>query len=355
MNAQTRKAQTQPDATPSPTTDANRRVVLTKFGGPDGFEVVDDDGVPQPGPGEVRVKILAASVQFTDVIIRKGEYPDLKEKPPITPGYDFVGVVDALGDGVTEVKVGDRVADMTMIGSYARYRLSNAKDLVPVPAELDPAEAVSLVLSWMTAYQLMHRHAKAQPGQTVLIHGAAGAVGQALLRLGQMHGLEMFGTCRAEHADLVASYGATPIDYRNEDFTEVLKDGVDVVFDGIAEDGFAKSWRVVKKGGFLSAYGFSKPIADGAPFLKIGFYFARIYVWKVFPNGKRADFYGITQLRAKHPEWFREDLAQLFAWLRTGKIAPRVAERIGLDDVADAHRRLEEGGLTGKLVLDPWR
>ena len=340
-------------ATPTDETTTNRRVVLQRFGGPDGFEIVEDD-VSEPDAGEVRVKILAASVQFTDVIIRKGEYPDLKQKPPITPGYDFVGLVDAIGPGVTEVKVGDRVADMTMIGSYARYRISKAKDLVPVPDGVDAAEAVALVLSWMTAYQLLHRHAKVKPGQTVLIHGAAGAVGQALLRLGQMHGLEMFGTARAEHADLVASYGATPIDYRKEDFTEVLKDGVDVVFDGIAEEGFARSWKVVKKGGFLAAYGFSKPIADGAPFLKIGYYFGRLYLWKYLPNGKDVDFYGVTDLRAKHPEWFRQDLTKLFVMLRDGEIEPRVTERIRLEDVADAHRRLEEGGLDGKLVIDPW-
>lgn len=332
---------------------AHRRLVLRAFGGPDGFALEEGGPLPEPGPGEARIRVEAASVQFTDVIIRKGEYPDLKRKPPLVPGYDCVGRVEAVGPGVRDLAVGDRVADMTMIGSYASHRLVDAARCVPVPEGVDAAEAVSLVLSWMTAYQLIHRHAKAAPGQTALIHGAAGAVGQALLRLGQLHGLEMYGTCRAEHADLVASFGATPIDYRSEDFTEVLSDGVDVVFDGIGEEGFARSWRTVKRGGFLAAYGFSAGIQEGAPFLKIGYWFARVAIWNVWPNGKRAGFYGITDLRKSRPEWFREDLTRLMAWLADGTVRPRVQERIGFEDVAEAHRRLERGGLDGKLVLVP--
>ncbi|RZO49033.1 MAG: oxidoreductase [Sandaracinaceae bacterium] len=336
-----------PDAAP------HQRVVLEAFGGPDGFTLREEEAPPEPGPGEVRIRVEAASVQFTDVIIRKGEYIDLKAKPPLVPGYDCVGRVEAVGPGVTQLSVGDRVADMTMIGSYATHRLLDATRCVPVPEGVDAAEAVSLVLSWMTAYQLLHRHAKVQAGQTVLIHGAAGAVGQALLRLGQLHGLEMFGTCRAEHADLVASFGATPIDYREEDFTEVLADGVDVVFDGIGEEGFARSWRVVKRGGTLAAFGFSAGIQAGAPFAKIGYWFLRLFFWNLWPNGKRAAFYAITDMRKAHPDWFREDLSTLLSMLEEGTLEPRIEARIGLGDVAEAHRRLEAGGLDGKLVIVP--
>jgi NADPH:quinone reductase-like Zn-dependent oxidoreductase len=331
---------------------SNRRVVLPSFGGPESFTIVDEP-IPEPGAGQVRVRVLAASVQYTDVIIRRGEYPDLKEKPPFTPGYDVVGAIDAIGPEVKGFAIGDRVADMTMIGSYSRCRLLEANRIVRVPADVDPAAAVSLVLGWTTAYQLLHRHARVQRGQSILVHGAAGAVGQALLELGRRVGLEMYGTCRAEHADLVASLGATPIDYKKEDFTKVLANGVDVVFDGIAEDGFRKSWQVVKRGGFLAAYGFSAGIQAGVSFFTIGRWFMRVPLWNLLPNGKRAGFYSITKLRKAHPDWFAEDLAQLFAWLADGSIDPRVQERIDLDDVADAHRRLERGGLTGKLVIVP--
>ena len=330
----------------------NRRVVLASFGGPENFTIVEEP-LPEPGPGQVRVRVLAASVQYTDVIIRKGEYPDLKEKPPLTPGYDVVGEIDAMGPGVDGFAIGDRVADMTMIGSSARYRLLEAKRVVRVPVDVDPAAAVSFVLGWLTAYQLLHRHARVQRGQSILVQGAAGAVGQALLELGRRAGLEMYGTCRAEHADLVESLGATAIDYRKEDVTQVLAGGVDVVFDGIAEDGFRKSWKVVKRGGFLAAYGFSAGIQAGVSFFTIARWFLRVPLWNLVPNGKRAGFYSITKLRKQHPKWFAEDLAQLFAWLADGSIDPRVQERIDLDGIADAHRRLERGGLTGKLVIVP--
>jgi NADPH:quinone reductase-like Zn-dependent oxidoreductase len=332
---------------------SNTRVVLTRFGGPEGFEVVRGEPLPSPGPGQIRVRTLAASVQFTDVIIRKGMYPDLKEKPPFTPGYDSVGEVDAIGAGVSGLVVGDRVADMTMTGGYAHYRLLDASRVTKVPSGVDPAAAAALVLGGMTAYQLLHREAKVQKGQRVLIHGAAGSVGQVLLELGKLAGLEMYGTARAEHRDLVASYGATPIDYRKEDFARVVPDGYDVVFDGIGEEGFKRSWAAVKKGGFLSAYGFSSGVQSGAAFLTIGMWLGRVWVWNALPNGKRAHFYSITALRKAHPEWFTEDLGALFALLAKGAIAPRVAERIRFDQVADAHRKLEAGGLTGKLVIDP--
>jgi NADPH:quinone reductase len=325
---------------------------LTRFGGPDAL-VLDEAPLPRPGPGQVRVRVRAASVQFTDVIIRRGAYPDLKERPPFTPGYDVVGEIDAVGPGVEGLRPGQRVADLTTIGSYARYRLLEADRVVPVPEGVDAAEAAALVLSWVTAYQLLHRHAEARRGQRILVQGAAGAVGQALLRLGQFAGLEVFGTARAEHAALVRSFGATPIDYRAEDPADVLPDGVDVVFDGIGEAGFARSWALVRRGGLLAPIGFSQPVLDGAPMWRVALWYLRVMLWNRWPNGKRARFYSITSYRDKHPAHFREDLGQLFAWLADGTIRPRVAERLGLADVPDAHRRLEAGGLDGKLVLVP--
>ena len=331
----------------------NERVVLTRFGGAENLSLVRDEALAQPSAGQVRVRVLAAGVQFTDIIIRKGQYPDLKEKPPFTPGYDVIGEVDAIGEGVRGLSIGDRVADMTMIGSYAKYRLLEAQKVTPVPLEVDPAQASALVLGGMTAYQLLHRHAQVQPGQTVLIHGAAGAVGQLLLELGRHAGLRMFATARAPHAELIRSFGATAIDYEREDFAQVHPEGFDVIFDGIGERGFARSWAALKKGGFLSAYGFQQGVKSNAPFLKVGFWLGRVYLWNALPNGKRAGFYSISAMRKTHPDWFREDLSALFSLLQEGKIHPQIQERISLADVAEAHRRLEKGGLNGKLVIVP--
>src|SRR5262249_19863492 len=153
-----------------------------------------------------------------------------------------------LGDGVSGCQVGDRVADMTVLGSNAAYRTLRASDLTPVPPGVDAAEAAALILSWTTAYQLLHRAARVQPGQRVLVHGAAGAVGQALLVLGRLAGLELWGTARGAHAALVRELGATPIDYQREDFTRVLPGGFDVVFDGIGEDRYRRSFAALKRG-----------------------------------------------------------------------------------------------------------
>ena len=232
----------------------NRVVQVRRFGGPDGLEVVDAP-LPTAGRGEVRVRVLASGVEYTDVLIRRHLYPQtMRRRPPFVMGYDVVGEIDQLGDGVSGFQVGDRVADMTVVGSNAAYRTLRADHLTRVPAGVDAAEAATLILSWTTAYQLLHRAARVQRGQRVLVHGAAGAVGQALLVLGRLAGLELWGTARGEHAALIRELGATPIDYQREDFTRVLPGGFDVVFDGIGEDGYRRSFAALKRGGLLCAY-----------------------------------------------------------------------------------------------------
>jgi NADPH:quinone reductase-like Zn-dependent oxidoreductase len=268
-------------------------------------------------------------------------------------GYDVVGEIDQLGDGVRDFQLGDRVADMTVLGSNAAYRTLRADHLTRVPAGLDAAEAAALILSWTTAYQLLHRAARVQRGQRALVHGAAGAVGQALLALGRMAGLELWGGARGEHAALIRELGATPIDYNRDDFTRVLPDGFDVVFDGIGEDGYRRSFAALKRGGLLCAYGYSAGVQAQRRMLTMLMWIARLYLWGWLPGGKRARFYSINVMRARHPAWFREDLERLFGLLASDAIRPRVAERIAFEEVAEAHRRLEAGGLEGKLVLCP--
>jgi NADPH:quinone reductase-like Zn-dependent oxidoreductase len=153
--------------------------------------------MPTAGRGEVRVRVLASSLEFTDVVIRRHHYPQtMVRRPPFTLGYDVVGEIDQLGEGVSGFRLGDRVADMTVVGSNAAYRTLRADHLSRVPDGVDAAEAAALILSWTTAYQLLHRAAQVQRGQRVLVQGAAGAVGQALLVLGKEAGLELWGTAR---------------------------------------------------------------------------------------------------------------------------------------------------------------
>jgi NADPH:quinone reductase len=210
----------------------NRVVQVSRFGAPEGLEVVDTP-MPTAGPGEVRVRVLASSLNYTEVLIRRHLYPQtMRLRPPFVMGYDVVGEIDQIGEGVRSLQIGDRVADMTVVGSNTAYRTLRADDVARVPAGVDAAEAATLILSWTTAYQLLHRAARVQRGQRVLVHGAAGAVGQALLVLGKLAGLELWGTARGEHLALVRELGATPIDYQREDFTRVLPDGFDIIVDG---------------------------------------------------------------------------------------------------------------------------
>jgi NADPH:quinone reductase len=335
----------------------NRVVQVRRFGDPDGLEVLDAP-LPTAGRGEVRVRVLASGLEYTDVVIRRHLYPQtMRRRPPFVLGYDVVGEIDQLGDGVSGFQLGDRVADLTVLGSNAAYRTLRVRDLTRVPAGVDAAEAAALILSWTTAYQLLHRAARVQRGQRVLVHGAAGAVGQALLALGRMSGLELWGTARGEHAALIRELGATPIDYRREDFTRVLPGGFDVVLDGIGEDGYRRSFAALKRGGLLCVYGYTAGVQAQRRLASILMWIARVYLWRRLlswlPGGKRLRVYSINVMRARHPAWFREDLEGLFRLLATRAIRPRVAERISFDEVAEAHRRLEAGGLEGKLVLRP--
>src|SRR5215472_16039271 len=331
----------------------NRVVQVGRYGDADELEVVDTP-LPMAGPGEVRVRVLASGLEYTDVVIRRHLYAQtMRRRPPFVMGYDVVGEIDQLGDGVSGFQLGDRVADMTVLGSNATYRTLRASDLTRVPAGVDEAEAAALILSWTTAYQLLHRAARVQRGQRVLVHGSAGAVGQALLMLGNMAGLELWGAARGEHAALIRELGATSIDYQRDDFTRVLPGGFDAVFDGIGEEGYRRSYAALKRGGLLCAYGYSAGVQAQRRMLSMLMWIARLYLWRWLPRGKRARFYSINVMRARHPAWFREDLERLFGLLATHAIRPRIAERISFDEVVEAHRRLEAGGLDGKLVLCP--
>ena len=160
-----------------------KRVVVDHFGGPEVLKVVEEDD-PRPGPGEVRVRVLAAGVSFTDAQLRAGTYLPGAPKPPFTPGYELVGVVEELGPDCSRLRVGDRIGALTVWGADAERVCVPESGAVDVPEDLDPGEVLSLLFPYMTAYQVLHRTAKAKSGETVLVHGAAGRVGVAALELG---------------------------------------------------------------------------------------------------------------------------------------------------------------------------
>jgi NADPH:quinone reductase len=228
-----------------------KRVVVNHFGGPEVVKVVDEDD-SRPGPGEIRVRVMAAGVSFTDAQIRAGTYIG-GPKPPFTPGYELVGDVEELGSGCERLKVGDRVGVLTVYGADAERVCVPEKLAVEVPDDLDPAEVVSVIFPYMTAYQMLHRTARVRSGETVLVHGTAGRVGTAALELGAAAGLRVFGTCSAQDKAPVERLGAVAIDYRDEDFLARVREltggeGVDVVLDGIGGKVALRSFRALRKG-----------------------------------------------------------------------------------------------------------
>src|SRR5262245_51980530 len=188
-----------------------KRVVVDHFGGPEVLRVMEDDA-PRPGPGEVRVRVLAAGVSFTDAQLRAGTYIPGAPKPPFTPGYELVGIVEELGPGCTRLRVGDRIGALTVWGADAETVCVPEAGTVDVPEDLDPAEVVSLLFPYMTSYQALHRAAQVRPGESVLVHGAAGRVGVAALECAAQAGLHLYGTCSARDMAAIAKLGAVPID-----------------------------------------------------------------------------------------------------------------------------------------------
>jgi NADPH2:quinone reductase len=284
---------------------------------------------------------------------------------PFTPGWDFVGLVDRLGDGVSGIEPGQLVAALPISGAYAQYVCLPERELVPVPPGLDLAEAVSLVLNYITAYQMLHRSAKVRPEQCALIHGAAGGVGSALLQLGRLAGLKMYGTCSSRGASAVSDLGAIPIDYQNEDFVSEIQrlagDGADVVFDGIGGAHIWRSRKALRPGGKVVAYGITaalrgKQSASGHsgrrhPFRAVAAFGVYIVGARLLPGRKRVIPYSIQWLKRLKPAYFRQDLTNLFDLLQQQKIKPLIAQRIPLAEARRAHEVLEKGGVKGKIVL----
>ena len=336
-----------------------KRVVVDRYGGPEVLRVVEEDE-PIPGPGEVRVRVFAAGVSFTDALLREGTYLG-GPKPPFTPGYELVGVVEELGPGCSRLRVGDRVAALTVWGADAEQVCVPEKYAVEVPEDLDPAEVVSLVLPYMTAYQLLHRVAAVKSGETVLVHGAAGRVGTAVLELGALAELSLYGTASARDRVAVEQLGAVAIDYRNDDFLARLRGlpgkGVDVVLDGLGGATSVRSFRALRPGGGLVVFGYSSALTQGRRsrrgWIKWNAQTGSVFLWGLLSPRRQVHGYRIDKLRNRRPEWFREDFLELLDLLRRGEIHPAVAERLPLTDVRRAHELLESSAATGKLVLVP--
>jgi NADPH:quinone reductase-like Zn-dependent oxidoreductase len=323
-----------------------KSIFVTRRGGPEVLQIVENP-LRSPHAREVRVRTLAASVSLPEIEARYGRSP-FPPKIPFTPGYAIVGEIEALGAGVTQFKAGDRVAALTVYGGYSEIVYWPARKLIPVPVGLDAAQIVPLILNYVVAYQTMHRVAKVKAGQTALIIGASGGIGTALLQLGKLAGLKMYGLAsKHKHAALV-EYGAIPIDYKTQDFVQVMRlletGGLDVVFDGMGGEYLGRGFNLLQRSGQWVSY--------ANPFSRVGlFQLLGKLLWYNLPHtGRKIRLYGTgASFLNMHP--FQQDWAVLFKLLDEGKIAPVIAAKFPLLEAAKANTLLESGQVTGNVVL----
>jgi NADPH:quinone reductase-like Zn-dependent oxidoreductase len=330
----------------------SRRVVVPSWGGPEVLKVVEEDPAP-PRPSQVGLRVHAAGVAFGDVMRRRGVLA-----PPwtFTPGYDVVGVVETLGSSVRDIAVGDRVAAMMPgpgFGGYADRVCLDESRLVAVPEGLSDTHAVALGLNYITAFQLLNRIAPLVAGQRILIHGAAGGVGTAVVDLGQWMGLEMYGTASAPKHAFLKAHGCTPIDYRSEDFVAriatLTDEGVHVAIDGIGGSHLARSYQTLTPDGVLIMLGISGELSKGLGALATTvMHLTRL---KLHWDARRVEMYRIMGSRGSQPNQCKTDWSTCMDLATAGKIAPTIAAEIPLEQVAEAHRLLDNASVIGKIVL----
>ena len=325
-----------------------RAVMLTKKGGPEVLQVVELP-IEDPGPGQLRVRVKAAGVGATDLLMLTGHYP-FAPKIPFVPGYETVGVVDAVGSGVTGFALGQRVAALTVYGGFAEFLIREAEHFLPVPDAVSDRDAAAVILNYVTAWQMIHRAAKVQPGDTALVTGAAGGVGTAALQLLRLARVKMYGAASTSKFDILRSLSATPIDYRSGRLDRLIRtfesNGVDYVFDAVGGANIGPCIGALRKGGMVIGFGFM-----GAPGIlsKVSM-FANLFIGARL-RGRRGDFYGISAFYKKDPKPLREDLPKVFSLLEEKKIDPLITRTFELLDARRAVELLAGGSVQGKIVL----
>lgn len=335
----------------------NVRALFRRHGPPGIMEMIQEEP-PQPAANQIRVRVETAGVSPADLLICWGLHPEAR-RAPFTPGWDIIGTVDRIGSHVSksDYPIGKRIAALTIVGGFARYVCIPAEDAVSVPDDVDPAEAQCLPFDYMVSYQMLYRTAAVQPEQRVLIQGAAGSTGSALLELGQSLGLKMYGTASTSKCGIVEELGGVPIDYKREDFVRVLKGqepaGVDVVFDGLGHT-VTRSYRALNRGGTVVAYGHAPVIAGGRRHWGKLLGTIAQFVWvfgRAALSSRKVRLYSIQELRKKHPDWYSEDLNRLFRLLAEGAIKPRVFARMPLERAREALELLSQSAVNGKIIL----
>ncbi|MFI5138348.1 MAG: medium chain dehydrogenase/reductase family protein [Sphingobacteriales bacterium] len=321
-------------------------IVISKKGGPEVLQVIEKELV-LPKNGEVLIKIQACGVGGTDIVMRHWNYPGVP-KIPFVPGYEIVGIVEDVGQNISTVKIGDRVGALTVYGGYSEYIYLEEENLVKIPMSVDSGEAAAVILNYTSAYQMMKKVVAVNEGNHVLITGASGGVGSALLDLGKMENLTLYGTASVQKHDLLSRFGAYLIDYKSKDFVEIIRnrkpEGLDFAFDGVGGDFIKKSIKTLHRGGTLVEYGYS--LKSVSYFLKSTF-----DLLSAIPKGVKVKGYGISARYKMNKQSVLKDIAVVLNLLELEKVKPLIFKRMSLLEAAEANRLLESGQVTGKIVL----
>jgi NADPH:quinone reductase-like Zn-dependent oxidoreductase len=328
-----------------------QRIIAQHTGGPEVL-VLSEESIPEPGPGEVRVKVLAAGVAFGDLLWMSGVVPG-SPKPPFTPGYDFVGVVDKLGAGVGSFAAGQRVAALVQTGGYAEYSCWPQDALTPVGNDIDPAKLICLTLNYITAYVLIVRVGELSAGQHVLVHGAGGGMGTAMLDLCRMMGIQAFGTASQGKHELVKGLGGIPIDYQREDFVEVVnrEGGVDMVVDHIGGSHLVRSFKCLRPEGTLVSTSSYAAALGQSGMLESLVGLIRLQFWNLWPNRRSALLFDVTTYYKKNPGMYNQDLQVLIDHLVARQLNPVLDTTFPMEEGKQALEYLRDGKAKGKVVL----
>jgi NADPH:quinone reductase-like Zn-dependent oxidoreductase len=342
-----------------------KAVVLTGTGGPEVLQVRE---MPDPavGPGDVRIAVKAAGINFADTMARVGIYPDAP-KPPCVLGYEVAGEVESVGAGVTAHKVGDRVVAGTHFGGQAELVSVPEAQALPLPAQLSFEQGAAFPVNYGTAYAALVIMGGLRPKDRVLIHAAAGGVGISATQIARNIGAEIFGTSSPSKHDAIRAQGVThAIDYRNQDFEqETMRltggEGVDLVIDALGPTSFRKDYRLLRPGGRMVMYGLSEATnesgRDIAATLKslVKMPFATLPWWKSLPlMNENKGVFGLNMLHWWEREGSLDRLTEpLLADLAEGRLDPVVAEAFPFERAGDAHKFIAERRNIGKVVLFP--
>jgi len=329
-----------------------KKVVITEFGDESKLAIVEDE-LPDPGSGEVQLSVEYSIVSGSDVNMRRGTYP-FQRKPPLTPGYSVVGKVHLNGKGSSKFKIGDRVACLSKYDGQAELINLPERFLVRVPQGVDLKAAVSLILDWVTAYQMLHHVAHLESGDRIFVHGLSGGVGAALLSLGRIQGARVFGTASPSKQEELRTLGAVPFDYSNKNWISAVQQlgGVDAVFDPLGYESLDESYSVLRKEGILVAYGMNLPALKKVPRPPAFPAFVKLLSRNLlFWSGKRTTFYGIRRSSKN----FIPDLELLLEWLRSGKISVPIKATFKLEEIQKAHREYSSSARIGSIVIETSR